>query len=188
MRAVCGSRAARICTVSPTESTGIEFDDVVVVEANAAVGGGLPDGAGRVGAVDAVTLEADSDPARTKRVVRARWDHGSLVVVGGVRNLGDDSKVAYRAGAVGGADRNGERAQDDAIFENGQLAIGQAHENDAVWMGVRLYAGRVLSQQHGLQREHCEQSESLPGFRHCADPIHRVLRTSANNSKPEGRP
>ena len=87
-----------------------ELLNVAITEANAAVRSSLADGTREVGSVNAVAFAIETNPAGTKRIVIARRNYLSGVVVGGMRDPIDDLKLAGWARTDAGPDRDREHA------------------------------------------------------------------------------
>src|SRR5436309_3047799 len=84
-------------------------------------GGVAADRGGSVGAVDAVALAAEAEPAGAKRVRFSRRNDAALVVPGGIYDVIDDGEVAFRAGRHRRADGGGVDFEHAIVFENCQL-------------------------------------------------------------------
>jgi len=85
-----------------------------------------------VGAVDAITLNTQAHPAWTERIVWPGGDDRAVVRVTGVGDAVDDLELADWARANGRTNRDREGAQDHAVFQDCEPAVGNADEDDAV--------------------------------------------------------
>ena len=106
-----------------------EIFDVMIAQANAAVRGILPDGAGTVGAVNAEALNVEADPACAKGICFAGADDDARMVVGGIFKPPGDLEFAGWAGGVWSAD--GDIVDFDYMipFEKGEFAVGKTDDD-----------------------------------------------------------
>src|SRR5207237_709344 len=110
-----------------------ELLDVPIVHANAAVRSCSANRVWRIRAVDAVASLVEADPARAHRIVIARWNNHSGVVVSGVGDSVDDLKLASGTLAHSRAHGNGENLQHGAVLDERQLAVGNADQHLPLW-------------------------------------------------------
>ncbi len=83
----------------------------------------------RVGAVDAVSLQAQPHPARAQGIVLARSDLVALMPVRGIHRVVDDGELALRAGAFARAHRHRIDLYQLPVFQQGQLPVGNADDD-----------------------------------------------------------
>src|SRR5690606_30947255 len=118
----------------------VQFDDVLVVHADAAVGGIGSDAFGLVRAVNAVgspvvSLDADAEPPFSQRIVRVS---AGDALPSGFDELHHDGKRAFRRQGRGAAGGHGILFVHPAVFVKGQFVGGLVHFDFIGRSGIRV--------------------------------------------------
>src|SRR5271157_2958596 len=159
LREFLGALAEQSDAIADADA-GEEVLDVAIAQANAAMRSVLADGGGAIRAVNAEALNAQTHPARAKWIAGAGADDHAGLVVAGILEALRDLEFSGGAGALRGADGDGVELDEAAVFEEGQLAVGDADNDAANWGGLRG-CGRVgnrLRGGRGGERE-CQREE-----------------------------
>src|ERR1051325_8547644 len=105
--------------------------DILIPQADASVRSRVADRLRIVGAVDAESLFAETDPSRADGICGAGRDDLAGTVVGRIDDAVHDRERADGARRPGGADGDGKRANHFVVLDDDEPAVGNADDDAA---------------------------------------------------------